>query len=130
VIGFGRQAPLSSGSAIYFAQNIGVNSGNWQCISTTSFGTGSLTTTVNTAITPGGGIAFGFDNLQIVVNAAGTSIQFFINHVLATTITTHIPTTGPMTPLIYCAGSTISTSILNILEIDEFDLTIVLTDPR
>ncbi len=71
-------------NGIYFSYSDNVNSGNWvlNCSSST------VVTSVNTAIPA----VTGFVNLGIIINAAGTSISFYINGVqVGTAITTNIP---------------------------------------
>lgn len=86
----------------YFKYTNSVNGGNWQVITTAS----SVSTTVNTS-TPA---STGFHNYNIQVNAAGTSVAFFIDgvQVSGSPLTTNIPTAG-LTPNIGCrcsAGTT------------------------
>jgi hypothetical protein len=66
-------------------QNGTVASPNWQCV-TTLASTRTLTTTT-TAVTAGAWV-----KLRIQVNAAGTSVTFYINGTLVATHTTNIPT--------------------------------------
>lgn len=127
-IGFGTTFPLSSGPAIYFGHNRVANGGFYTCVSTISFGNAGITTTVNTT-TPIGGGPNGFDKLQIQINAAGTSIAYLINGVTVATIITNIPTSLPMSPLVYTTGSS-SLGNAFILQIDEFDMQITLATPR
>lgn len=74
----------------WFEVDESVNSGQWQ-IKTANNQTSPPTncTTANTAVAP---VANTWQKLRIEVNAAGTSIEFFINGTSAGTITTDIPT--------------------------------------
>lgn len=84
--------PLTDG--IYFHYTHTVNSGNWQIICSKS----GVKTTINTGISA----TTGFHNYGISINAAGTEIRFYIDHIqiAGTPITTNIPTTA-MTPFFW-----------------------------
>lgn len=72
-------------NGVYFSYNDSVNSGNWVLNCTSA----SSTTSVNTSIPA----STGFHNYQVVVNAAGTSVSFFIDGVSAgASIAATIPT--------------------------------------
>lgn len=74
----------------WFECDESVNSGQWQ-IKTANNQTSPPTncTTTNTAVAP---VANTWQKLRIEVNAAGTSVEFFINGTSVGTITTDIPT--------------------------------------
>jgi hypothetical protein len=92
VSGFGDQATNGNEqNGAYFTydeggiQNGTVASPNWQCV--TSVASVRTLTTTTTSVTAGA-----WTRLRIEVNAAGTSVSFFINGTLAATHTTNIPT--------------------------------------
>jgi len=92
VSGFGDQATnTSEGNGVFFTydeggiQNGTIASPNWQCV--TSVASVRTLTTTTTSVTAGA-----WTRLRIEVNAAGTSVSFFINGTLAATHTTNIPT--------------------------------------
>lgn len=70
----------------YFEYSHDINGGNWVIATSNN----STRTKVNTTIAP---VANQFIYLKVVVNAAGTQVYFFIDNVLAGSITTNIPTT-------------------------------------
>lgn len=72
-------------NGVFWRYNHGVNSGNWQGVartnnseSATNFSTAPITT--------------GWQRMTIVVNAAGTLAEFFINGTLVGSVTSNIPT--------------------------------------
>jgi hypothetical protein len=92
VTGFGdNPTNASDGNATIFTydeggiQNGTIASPNWQCVTSVS-GVRTLTTTT-TAVS-----ANTWTKLRIEVNAAGTSVTFYINGTLVATHTTNIPT--------------------------------------
>lgn len=85
-IGMGDSANADFTNGIYF-QYTRTTSVNW-LIKTANAST-RTTTTTSTAVA-----ANAWTKLRAVINAAGTSIQFFINGVSVGTITTNIPTVG------------------------------------
>lgn len=86
--GFMTQSYNSEPTAgVYFRYTDNVNSGKWQCVCRS----GGTETVINTTTAPK--ITTSWDKLGIVINAAGTSVEFFINDVSQGTITTNIPTT-------------------------------------
>lgn len=70
----------------YFEYSHDINGGNWVIATSNN----STRTKVNTTIAP---VANQFIYLKVVVNAVGTQVNFYINNVLAGSITTNIPTT-------------------------------------
>jgi hypothetical protein len=92
VTGFGDNPTNASDSnAVLFTydeggvQNGTVASPNWQCV--TSVGAVRTLTTTSTAV-----VASAWVKLRIEVNAAGTSVTFYVNGTLVATHTTNIPT--------------------------------------
>lgn len=79
-----QQQAVTSG--IYFQYTDTVNSGNWQIVCNNA----SVSTVTNTSVAA----STGFHNYGISINAAGTSVEFFIDHILVGTITTNFPTIG------------------------------------
>jgi hypothetical protein len=79
-IGFGQSAGFT-GNGISFQYADNVNSGNWQ-IKCTKSGVGTTTTNTSIAATTG------YHSYTISINAAGTSVSFYIDGVLAGTIAT------------------------------------------
>jgi hypothetical protein len=71
----------------YDIVNLGGN-GHWQAICRNA---GTESTICDTGLTPNFGTTT-WDNLRILVNAAGTSVGFYVNDTLACTVTTQIPT--------------------------------------
>lgn len=85
--GLGQRVYNGDTPGIYFRYTDNVNSGKYVCVCR-----GSITeTTINTSITPSINIAAP-DILSFTVNAAGTSVEFFINGTSVGSITTDIPT--------------------------------------
>jgi hypothetical protein len=84
--GFGDSTSTSSGSnnGIYFSYIDNVNAGKWQIVCSNA----STFTTTNTTIAAD----TSWHRYRIDVNANATSVSFYIDDVLAGTITTHIPT--------------------------------------
>ena len=92
VTGFGdnpTNASESNGTLFTYdeggIQNGTIASPNWQCV--TSVGAVRTLTTTTTAVTAGA-----WTKLRIEVNAAGTSVTFYIDGTLVATHTTNIPT--------------------------------------
>lgn len=75
---------LYATDAIYFQYQDNLNSGQWQLITTNA----GVTTTTNTTSAPVAGTWY---DLRFVVNAAASSVEFFINGSSVGTITTNIP---------------------------------------
>jgi hypothetical protein len=92
VTGFGNNPTNASDSnaAIFTYDEGGIQNGtitspNWQCV--TSVNSVRTLTTTSTAVTAGA-----WTKLRIEVNAAGTSVTFYVNGILVATHTTNIPT--------------------------------------
>ena len=104
-VGFNDSITVTGTDAIMFRYTHSVNSGKWQCV-TRSNGveTGSATDSgVTVASTT-------WYKLRIEVNAAGTSVAFYINGALVATNTANIPTgagrqTGPFLGIVKSAGA-------------------------
>jgi len=91
-IGLGQSGGVS-GNGISFQYSDNVNTGNWQIVCTKQ---GVGTTTTNTSIAA----TTGYHKYQIVINAAGTSVQFFIDGVSAGTIATANVPSAAMSALV------------------------------
>lgn len=74
-------------SGIFFRYSDNVNSGKYECVCRNA----NVETVINTTIAPA--ISTNWDKLEWRINAAGTSVEFFINNVSQGTIATNIPTT-------------------------------------
>jgi hypothetical protein len=103
---------------IYFTYTDTVNSGNWQIVTIAS----SVSTTVNTAVPAD----TNYNNFGLVINAAGTSVQFFINGVSVGTIATTIPSAN-LSPVIFHNPTNGSPAGF---DIDLFYSRLILTTPR
>ncbi len=79
-----------SDNGVYFSYTDNVNSGKWECV-TASGGVRTRTDSGVTATTS-------FVSLQAIINAAATSVDFYINGTKVATNTTNIPTTNPCGP--------------------------------
>lgn len=91
-IGFSDVDNVAPTNGAYFEYIDNVNSGRFQCKTTAS----STTTNNNSGITAD----TNWHYFKIVVNAAATSIEFYIDNVLVATNTTNIPTAN-VYPCIY-----------------------------
>lgn len=77
---------------IWFAYADNVNSGKWQA----NCGASSASATIDTGVAPSAGV---WTHLKAVVNAAGTSVQFYIDGAaVGSPVTTHIPTATGVAP--------------------------------
>lgn len=97
-------------SGIYFRYTDNVNSGNWQCVCRN----GGSETVINTSVAPA--ITTNWDKLEWRINAAGTSVEFFINNVSQGTTTTNIPTTTYL--LLWLVLHKVSGSSSQLMDID------------
>lgn len=98
---------------VFFRYSHGTNSGNWQGVSRNN----NSESVVNSSVAP---VTSGWQKMRIVVNAAGTSVEFFINETSIGTITSNIPTaSGRETALgasiIKSAGTTARTLLMDYL---------------
>lgn len=98
----------AASNGIYATYTHGTNSGKWQLL-TTSSGT---TTTVNGGTT----VATGYVRIDININAAGTSLELFVNGVSQGTSSTNIPTGTPLYigVQLYRTGGTTNVRSLNL----------------
>lgn len=120
-VGLGDTKNADEANGCYFEYTNGVNSGNWQYKTAAA----SVRTTNNstTAVTAA------WHNLQIAINAAGTSVSFFVDGVsLGTAITTNIPTLAitPFVDIVRSAGTIAANSV----QIDTMYMNQVLTTAR
>jgi hypothetical protein len=69
--------------AVFFRYSDNVNSGKWECVCRSHSGISAT--------------AGAFVKFKIIVNAAGTSVTFYINDNLVATVATNIPTTSSRT---------------------------------
>ncbi len=124
-----RTGLLDSGTAeatdgVFFRYTHSVNSGKWQGVCRSN----STETTVDTGSTV---VAGTWVRLTAVVNAAGTSVQFYVNGVAAgAAVTANIPTgtgreTGAGSMILKSAGLTARS-----FQVDYQSLEIVFTTPR
>jgi len=107
-------------NGIWFGYSDNVNSGNW----TLNTNNNTSPTTTNTS-TPA---SVGWHHAKIVINAAGSSAEFFMDGVSLGVIATTLPTTTifPNFVLAFSAGTIASSTIL----IDLFYFQQILTNPR
>lgn len=85
--GFIDSITAESTDGVFWRYTHSVNSGNWQLVARNNNNeTGSI---INTSTAP---VTSGLQKLEIIVNAAGTSVEGFIDGVSVGTITTNIPT--------------------------------------
>lgn len=105
---------------IYFTYTDSVNTGNW----TLNCASGSTTTSVDT----GSAVTAAWQRLGWVLNAAGTSVQAYLNgSPIGVPITTNIPTAN--TNFQWYIQKSAGTSQIN-LDLDAYNLFIVLNTPR
>lgn len=117
--GFGDTQGADEVNGCYFEYSDNINSGNW-VIKTAA---ASSRTTTNTAVA----VTTGFHNLQVVVNAAASSVTFSIDGAAQTPISTNIPT-APLS--LFFDAFRIGNLILGSVAIDAIILTQTLTTPR
>lgn len=118
--GIGDTTTGDQANGCYFEYSDDINGGNY-VIKTAA---GSVRTSTNTATAA----TTGYMNFKIVVNAASSSVEFFIDNVSQGSIITNIPTlaVAPVCVLDRTAG----TLVLGSLQIDLFYLTQSLTAAR
>ncbi len=120
-LGFGGQINSKDQTdGIYFTYTHSTNSGKWQAV-TASGGTRTSTDT---------GVAAGtsYQSLEIRTNAAGTSVEFYIDGSLVATNTTNIPTTTATAIFITMNKSAGTTS--RVLYMDYYSLETTRTTAR
>jgi hypothetical protein len=124
VLGFGdsNTGTTDNVDGYYFKYSDNVNSGKWQLVTSNS----STRTTADSGITVAASTWYG---LTAILNAAGTSVEFFIDGVSVGTITTNIPgatrTYGANGRIVKALGTN-SRSV----EFDWFNLTEIFETPR
>lgn len=98
----------AASNGIYATYTHGTNSGKWQLLTTSS----GSTTTVNGGTT----VATGYVRIDIDINAAGTSLELFVNGVSQGTSSTNIPTGTPLYigVQLYRTGGTTNVRSLNL----------------
>lgn len=108
-------------NAIYISYSDNLNSGNWQYITTSA----SVETRSNSAVAA----TTGWHKFNMVINAAATSVEFFMDGVSLGTNTTNIPTAGSIQPgiVFFDISGTVAAEICSI---DAFWLSQTLTTPR
>jgi hypothetical protein len=77
-------AGVGQNNGIYFNYTNGINSGRFQCVCNLA----GTSTTADSGVTVAASTWY---NLQIIVNAAASSVEFYINQSLVSTITSNIP---------------------------------------
>jgi len=118
---FGAAAADQS-NGLYFVYSNGINSGNWQIKSALA----AARTTTNTGVA----VTTGWHKADVVVNAAGTSAEFFMDGVSLGTIAATMPSnTTNISPFVSALRSA-GTIPANALAIDLFYLTQTLTTSR
>jgi len=106
-IGLGNTALLDQSSGLYFEYSDNINSANWNYKSAKA----TVRTTNNSSVA----VTAAWHNAQIVVNAAASSVSFFMDGVsLGAAITTNIPTvvTAPFIDMLQGAGTVAAGSVL------------------
>lgn len=120
-LGLGTSPNASQTHGLWFEYSDNVNTGQWQIKSSSS----SVVTTANTVSTAD----TNWHTFKIVVNAAGTSVAYFIDGVEVTgsPLTTNLPAVGisPFFMIVKSVGTTSRT-----FAVDLYSLNIVLTVPR
>lgn len=111
--GFMNDAGGDAPNGVFFRYTHGTNSGNWQGVARTN----SVETSVNTSTAP---VTSGWQKMRIVVNAAGTRADFYINGTNVGNVQSNIPTAaGRETALGACiiksAGTTARTLLMDYL---------------
>lgn len=119
-VGLSDTVNAAAVNGVYFEYSNGENSGNWVLVTANA----STRTSSNTAVA----VTTGWHDLQIVVNAAASSITFTIDGAAQTAVTTNIPTAtiAPMLDVVWSAGTVAASSI----QVDLFYLNYALTTPR
>lgn len=108
--GSGTGSNFSPSSGVYFYYSSTINSGQFQCISSSAG-----TATLNTSFTV---VAATWYRLKFIINSAGTLITFYVNDVSQGTLNTHIPlTTGCVSyaQILKSAGTTSRTCNIDYL---------------
>lgn len=79
-----------SDDGVYFSYIDNVNSGRWECVTAS----GGVRTRTNSGVT----VTTSYFGLKAIINAAATSVDFYINGTLVATNTTNIPTVNACGP--------------------------------
>lgn len=120
-VGLGDSAPGDQANGCYVEYSDNVNSGNW----TYKTAAASSRTTSNSSVA----VTTGWHNIQVSVNAAGTSVSFSVDGVsLGAAITTNIPSLG-ISPFIN-ANYTAGVGVADTFVADLWYMTQTLTTPR
>ncbi len=106
-VGLHDNTAKTATDGVYFTYDRAVSGVNWQCVTANN----NIRTTTASAVPVA---AATWVRLKAVVNAAGTSVTYYINDVSVATIATNIPTavnrvTGPRILLLKSVGTTAST---------------------
>lgn len=108
----------------YFRYTHGTNSGRWQAVCRNNNTETAVDTGVTAAITT-------FNDFEIVVNAAASSVEFKIGGVVVATIATNIPTAaGRETGYGIAVIRSVGTAALNAIDIDFQEVTVDFTTSR
>jgi hypothetical protein len=113
-------SPTTNG--VYFSYQDNLNTGNWQLIAVN----GGVATTTNSTTAAD----TSFHRFTIIVNAAGTSAQFFIDGVSVGTVASNIPTTNLTSFHIEINNTGASSAVHRDLWVDAFQCFQQLTTPR
>lgn len=120
-VGLGDTANADQANGLYFEYSDNINTGKWNFKSAAS----SVRTTSTSSIA----VTIGYHNLQIIVNAAASSVSFSVDGVsLGAAIVTNIPILAvtPFVDIVESVGTVAANSIL----LDLFYLKQTLTTPR
>jgi len=120
-VGFGDTENADQANGLYFEYADNINSGKWVYKSASA----SVRTTTNSSTA----VTTGYHNLQIVINAAASSVAFSVDGVsLGAAITTNIPSIAitPFVDLIESVGTVAASSI----KLDLMYMSQALTTPR
>lgn len=88
--GFIDNEGSESDNGVYFSYTDNVNSGRWECVTAS----GGSRTRTDSGVT----VTTSFFSLKAVINAAASSVDFYINGTLVATNTTNIPTSNACGP--------------------------------
>ncbi len=112
----------SPADCLLFSYTNGTNSGNWQLLTSKA----SSTTTTNTSVA----VTTGWHNMQIVVNAAASSVTYTIDGAAQSAIVTNIPNTSTNMRFGFASTCSNGTITANSYMIDLFYANYALTTPR
>ena len=119
-LGLGDTVGSDEANGCYLEYSSGENSGDW-IIKTASASTRTATNT-STAV------GTGWQNISVSVNAAASTVTYYVNGSSLGTVSTNIPTTGisPFLDIVWSAGTVGANSI----EVDLFYMSQTLTTAR